>query len=257
MPVVGVLSSKGGVGASLLATNLAIALSRFSTCLLVDFHDGSGYDDMLLGLSATQSWRDLLPVKGELNHRHLTLTTVEGPMGLTFLAAPDGSPDSLEWEVCRGLVPGLARLSPWLVLDLPHGLNPCLDMDGSPLDWGLVMSTGDPPSLRNAARMVERLRAEDRGGIGLVLNQIARHHPSNPTAVAKSMSIPLLAVLPLDRVGVGMQVNFGDPCVLNRGSTFGRAVWALSRRLHTMMQGTLNQKNDFQRALQDRSGAGE
>ena len=47
MGVLTVFSSKGGCGASLVATNLALALARSAPTLLIDFHAHEGTDDLL------------------------------------------------------------------------------------------------------------------------------------------------------------------------------------------------------------------
>jgi len=62
MAVVGIRGVKGGSGASLLATNLGIALAAREPCLLIDLHARLGYDDLLLDLTVEKSWQDLLPV---------------------------------------------------------------------------------------------------------------------------------------------------------------------------------------------------
>ncbi len=61
MTVIGILSAKGGVGASLVATNLGCVLAGYGQTLLLDLNPGSGADDLLLDLSPQRSWADLLP----------------------------------------------------------------------------------------------------------------------------------------------------------------------------------------------------
>jgi MinD superfamily P-loop ATPase len=73
MPILAVTGAKGGCGASLVATNLALALTPYGETLLVDMHVGDAGDDLLLDLSSERSWADLLPVASELTERHLEL----------------------------------------------------------------------------------------------------------------------------------------------------------------------------------------
>src|SRR3989304_2087705 len=86
MPVLAVTGAKGGCGASLVATNLALALAPYGATLLVDLHVGDSGDDLLLDLLSERTWADLLPVAAELTARHLDLVLQQHSGGLHFLA---------------------------------------------------------------------------------------------------------------------------------------------------------------------------
>jgi Flp pilus assembly CpaE family ATPase len=87
MAVLTVFSAKGGCGASLIATNLALALAHSAPTVLLDLHGQEGTDDLLLDLRSPHAWPELLPVAAELTERHIELVGSRHPEGLVMLAA--------------------------------------------------------------------------------------------------------------------------------------------------------------------------
>jgi pilus assembly protein CpaE len=218
------MGAKGGCGASLVATNLAVALTRHGSVLLVDLHEGDGNDDLLLDLRGERSWADLLPVASELNRRHLELAARTHATGLKFLASANAPMENDSRPVNL-----LAGLSPWfdaVVVDLPG--RRVKEIAGLADLTGIVL-TADPPSLRGAQRLLTDLPSTARTRARLILNQHGRAHPSTPAAIASSLECPLLGVIPPDARAVGFQVNFGQPCVMDPRSSFGRAAGTIAR----------------------------
>ena len=229
MGVLTVFSAQGGCGASLIATNLALALARSAPTLLLDLHGQEGTDDLLLDLRSPHAWPELLPVAAELTDRHVELVACRHPEGLVMLAAPASGIDPSPAHGTRSLIEALARRYAWVIADAPSGA-------WSPEPAGLsdtllLVTTADPPALRCAKRLLQARPQGMLGRVGLVLNQFSRGQPASASEVAASLDCALLAVTPVDPRGVGYQVNFGRPCALDRQSPLGGAVFALARRL--------------------------
>ena len=231
MAIVSLLGTKGGCGVSLLAANLGVALAVKESCLLIDLNPLLGSDDLLLDLPIEKSWFDMLPVGGELTQHHLDLATACHSSGLRLLGAPEQRGGRVKQGDLVRLLKGLRELFAWTLLDVP-----AMNLDVSPAafsatDFLILVSTVDPQPLRSLKRLVAGLPHEFREKTGLVFNQALQGHPALPKATAASLGLPLLAVLPFDPRGVGMQVNFGYPCVADARSTYGRAVKQLAFRL--------------------------
>jgi pilus assembly protein CpaE len=231
MTVVSVLSAKGGSGASLIATNLAVVLAGRQSTLLVDLHAGLGYDDLLLDLNGERSWADLLPVADELSPQHLTLATGSHPSGLKVLCAPTDSTTQTDDAHLRALLHRLAEDFAWLILDPPAWPGRVSWIAVEMSDALLLITTADPGSLRAARRLYQSMPKETQSKTGLVVNQIGGRHPADPSSVADSIGVTLLAALPPDPRGVGYQVNFGQVCALDNRSAFGRAVVQMTGRI--------------------------
>lgn len=229
MPVIGIASAKGGCGASLVATNLGVALASQAECLLVDLHAVGGGDDLLLDLHPTHSWADLLPVAGEISLHHLELTLGVHACGLKLLASPI-TPDVSTPEQRSTLLRSLASRFPWVLLDAPVGELGNL----GEADLLILVSTCDPPALRSAQRALTILPPGLRSRTRLVLNQVGRGQPAKPGAIADGLGLPLLATLPPDPRAVGYQVHFGQPCVYQPRSDLGRGIKGVALRITTL-----------------------
>jgi pilus assembly protein CpaE len=229
MGVLTVFSAKGGCGASLIATNLALALVRSAPTLLLDLHGLEGTDDLLLDLRSRHAWPELLPVAAELTDRHIELVGSRHPEGLVMLAAPVSEIEPTPAKGIGALLEALAKRYAWVIVDAPSGVWSLGPAELS--DTLLLVTTGDPPALRCAKRLLEARPQGMRGRVGLVLNQFGRGQPASASEVAAALDCPLLAAVAVDPRGIGYQVNFGRPCALDQQSPLGRSVVALARRL--------------------------
>ena len=237
MTVIGILSAKGGVGASLVATNLGCVLAGYGQTVLLDLNPGSGADDLLLNLSPQRSWADLLPVVKEISPKHLQLIIAEHPTGLNFMRTPEAWLKDVDWLAVVQLLGYLAEENEWLLLDMPTGMPAVTQSVFSMMNIALVVTTADPPALLAAGRLIKSLPPGLRNQSGLVVNQITRRHPASPVEIAGSLEIPLLAALQPDPRAVGYQVSFGNPCVSDKRSSFGRGVVLLAARLRKAVEG--------------------
>jgi Flp pilus assembly CpaE family ATPase len=231
MTTFGVLGAKGGCGTSLVASNLCVALSWERVCLLVDLNAVRGCDDLLLDLEPQRTWADLLPVAGELTRAHLgkVLSPYRSRAGL--LAAPPSPVEVESYSRIGELIGSLGRFSPWVILDLPSGDPAMCHAVITHCDRLLLVSTADVPALRACRRLLVALPTERPSETALVLNQIGAGHPIQPKALASSLGLPIVGALPRDMRGVGNQVAFGHPAVLDRQSPFGWEARALAERL--------------------------
>jgi Flp pilus assembly CpaE family ATPase len=160
---------------------------------------------------------------------------------LGLLPAPEILLESEAYPRVEELIVGLQRRSSLLIIDLASG---DAGLTGSVLhacDLILLVSTPDAPALRAASRWRGVFPPEEHTGAGLILNQMSRDHPMRPNAVATSLSLPLLGVLPKDMEAVGSQIAFGQPAVLSQGSPLGRAMLALATRVSQQL-GVLGRK---------------
>lgn len=230
MGVLTVFSAKGGCGASLVATNLAVALATSAPTMLIDLHAQEGTDDLLLDQRGAHAWPELLSVASELTDRHVELVAGRHAGGLFLLAAPALSADDpIRDPRIRPLLEALAQRYSYVVVDAPSGAwHPaCAEVS----EWLLLVTTADPPALRSARRLLQSRPPTVQGRVGLVLNQFGRGQPASASEVAAALECPLGAAIPVDPRGAGYQVNFGRPCALDGHSGLGLATTALARRV--------------------------
>jgi pilus assembly protein CpaE len=257
MTVLGVLGTKGGCGASLVATNLAVSLTQEGKTLLVDLHQELAYDDLLLDLSPVRSWADLIPVAEELTDHHLDLAFVTHSSGLKLLAAPEEHKQISNPEALPGLLRGLGSRFDWVVVDLPSGIPAPMDRAINQIELLLLVSTGDLPAIRNSKRTLQRVPESLRKQTYLVMNQIGRGHPLEPQRIASALDLTLIATLPPDSHAVGYHVSYGTPSIFDTRSHFGRGIVELGQRVVGLLAGVQLENIDGIEAQSDQANLQE
>lgn len=223
MPVIALSGSKGGVGTTLVAANLALALNQIEPSLIVEATAVHGSLDLQLGLVVKRGWVDLEPLVGELDIAHVDKIVTRHPCGLRLLVGPPTGSESLS----AGLIRSLARLVPFMVLDLPIGAAGLeYVVDAVPMTF-LLVATPDLPSIRASQRWVTMAVAKGWDA-GLVVNQWTLDHPLNPAAFAENLRIPLAGAIPFAPEAAWEQVEFGRAA---RGSD-----WDLRREVDRLAQ---------------------
>lgn len=149
--VITVFSTKGGVGKSLVATNLGVALADagLSTCL-VDLDVNSGDVAIMLQLSPNRTINDLVAFSGVIDAEGISSILTRHSDNLSVVAAPVrlDSPDQASVEDIGKLLDALRRMVDLVVVDTSgvfddHAL--CA-LDRS--DLIVLVGTLDIPSLK-------------------------------------------------------------------------------------------------------------
>ncbi len=196
--IIGVFSAKGGVGKSLVASNLAAAFAAFHRLptALLDLAPGLGQDDLLLDLVPERTWADLLPVISELTAKHLELAATVHPSGLRLFAAPPeinvvnprtSGVNPLTPDLLKALLAALRQNFAHTVLDCPTGLEASTLAAFGEAELRLVVLTLDVPTLRSTQRLIQALPADEKA-TGLVINQYSRGTPIGLDEVLASLS---------------------------------------------------------------------
>lgn len=236
--VIGIFSAKGGVGKTLLATNLAAAFAlghRVKTAL-IDLNPGSGTADLLLDLQPERSWQDLKDVLGELTPQHLGLAVTTYQPGLDLLA----SPPQLSWQNplnktdLAALLDAFRQVYEVILVDTPTGGSDLALFALELVDLRLITLTPDGPALRTTSRYLESL-PKNGPPTGLVISQHAQGAAITPTEIKDHLGKNLVGVLPIDSRGVWANISYGEPCVLRKSSKLGGAIRTLSSRLLKMI----------------------
>lgn len=115
-----VFSTKGGVGKSTMATNLAVALSesRSSVCL-VDLDVNGGDVAIMMQLNPIRTLNDLIAFRGEVDQNAVDTLVTPYSEHLGVIAAPVhlDSPDHATTDDVARLLDALVRLYDYVVID--------------------------------------------------------------------------------------------------------------------------------------------
>lgn len=236
--VIGIFSAKGGVGKSILATNLGVAFAANDPgqTAIIDLHPGLGCVDLLLDLQPERTWSDLLPVINELTLKHLALSVARCHDGLDVLAAPKSFrwSNSLSAEHVIALLEGLRRAYTLVVVDTPAGGGGSNREAYYTSDLRLVVLTPDAPALRSTGRFLHSVAGKVQE-TGLVINQFSPGAAAHPDEIQDHLGIPVYGVLPMDPKSVWSNVSYGEPCVLIKRSALGTSIQRLSAEIRRQM----------------------
>ena len=149
--VITVFSTKGGVGKSLVATNLGVALasSGRSTCL-VDLDVNSGDVAIMLQLTPQRTINDLVGFNGVIDAEGISTILTHHSDNLSVVAAPVrlDSPDQASVDDIGKLLDALRRMVDFVVVDTSGVFddNALCALDRS--DMIVLVGTLDIPSLK-------------------------------------------------------------------------------------------------------------
>lgn len=159
--VIAVTSGKGGVGKTLVAANLSIALAaRGHRVILFDMDMGLANVDIVLGVEAAFTWRDLLA-----GRRSLEDVTVQGPGNIALVPGASGvcqMANLSEFERHQ-LVAAAERASgdyDVVVFDCGAGISHNVVSVASCADTILVVATPEPTAMTDAYAMIKAFAQE-------------------------------------------------------------------------------------------------
>lgn len=221
--VVAVAGSKGGVGTTTVALQLALEVQRRDPdrrVCLVDFDLQTGDVRSYLDVAHRRSVTDLIEVASELTTGHLTDAMFTHPTGLRVLLPPVNGEDAedLDGGTAARVLGGIRARFDTVVLDVGCTATVATVTAVEVADEVLVVCTPDVVSLRSANRLIglwRRLQARD-GGIHVVLNRTSRDREIQPSLAARVVAAPFLdSSLPERPADVEQATNAGDPARLD------------------------------------------
>jgi len=237
---IGLSAVKGGVGRSLLAANLAVALAQKGlSVVLVDWAPVcQSVLDLYWDVQPERAWDELLPVLTELTSRHLelVLTPYEAVRkgSLALLAAPrEAGERSFFPSAGVGMVLSLlAQQFDVVVVDLPLAAHRLARKVLDRVTMPLLVIAPDMATVRNTRCWLRGPGQAMRPRI--VLNQQRRGMPMRQREIETYLDLSVTTVLPFDAAAAWQTVGLGRPFVLRgrRGLPAAMREWA--SRLYKM-----------------------
>jgi pilus assembly protein CpaE len=238
---IAVLGSVGGAGATTIATYLAVEIAQMmkeSTALFdLDFECGGVAD--AFDLAPTYTIADLATA-GTVDAALLEKACTVLPMGVHVFARPRTIQEAhaTDESVVRNILQTAHRAFPYIVLDLPRYLSPITGAAIEQCTKLLLVLQLTVPSVKNARRIIEAVRAEgipdDR--IELVVNRYRKHANSCTTEnVEDQLKRRVLATVPSDYKAVNSALDTGKP--LMRKNLVRAAIRDMAARLTGHEQG--------------------
>lgn len=236
-----VLGGSGGVGATMLATNLAVELASLATrgVTVVDLDYRFGQVATLLDITPSYTLSDLCGSPEHLEPAVVSRALMKHSAGLNVLCRPQNfaEADNITGAACMGVFSTLMQMNEYVVADGPTRLDLGASSILSLSDVNLLVVQLLIPCVRNALRILEGLRD---GGYNLsrtklVCNRVGRDSGHLTVEnIAKTLELDVFAVIPDDWSTVSNSINVGDPLATHSPKNKVRmAIREIAERLHT------------------------
>jgi len=215
---VAVIGAKGGVGASILAHNLAFALSEKAEAntVLVDLDLPFGTGGLGFNQEPLQGVANALAQPDRLDPVLLDRMMARCTDRLSLFAAPATLDDDYDISAAAyaEVTDKVRGAAPWVVFDLPHLWSTWVRHTLLSADEAILVATPDLASLRNAKNLLD-LMTQGRPNDGpprLILNQVGV--PGRPEIAikdfAEAVGLQPTLVLPFDAKLFGQAANNGQ-----------------------------------------------
>jgi pilus assembly protein CpaE len=209
--------AKGGSGTTTLAVNCGVEIARLSrrSTVIVDLKPGLGEVALFLGVKPRYTVLDALDNLHRIDREFLRELVVKHKSGLEILAGSEhfdrpGASDASGMEELFRL---LARQYEFIVVDAGNQINACAVSALYTADRMFLVANPDVPSVRNAQRLLERVRELGASGdrVRLLLNRAAEPFPIEPKQIETALGHPVHHTFPSDYKTVSTALNSGVP----------------------------------------------
>ncbi|MHB1341433.1 MAG: AAA family ATPase [Coriobacteriia bacterium] len=218
--VVTVFSTKGGVGKTVIATNVAVALASElkQSVILVDLDLQFGDTGIVLDLPPDRTIFDAVQVYDRLDGEMLRGFLTDHKSGLKVLLAPvrPEDADALTASRLGAILDLIAGLADYVVIDTAAAFDDVVLTAIDKSDEVYAVATMDVASVKNTRVSLQKLAQMGYDGslVRLVLNRADSKVLLEPAEVQRTLGGEVVAEIPSDRL-VPRSVNRGVPVVLD------------------------------------------
>ncbi len=239
--LISVIGTAGGVGASVLATNLAVELNELvggAKVAIVDLDFRFGQVATMLDIYAQFTVADLCATPEQIDPDMIMKALVKHDSGLYILSRPHSfaQAEMITSAHCASVLSGLQDICEYVVVDGPtrHDPGGRTVLDAS--DYCLLVLQLLVTCVRNADRVLQELANQgfnpDR--VQLICNRPGRESANLEVShVEQTLNRKIFATIPDDWKAVSHSVNMGQPLAEEFGkSKVRQAIQQLARMLH-------------------------
>lgn len=214
-----VFSTKGGVGKTVIATNLAVALADMNGAhpVIVDLDLQFGDVGVMLKLLPKHTLHDLVGLKSiDLGQIKALLTTFNDRVSAFVAPLQPELADLLTPDIIQPVYSWLRQAADYIIVDTPPCFNDNVLSVLDETDELLLVATLDLPSLKNIKLCLQTLKllGFPKEKTRLVLNRVDRNLGLSVTDVEEVFQENVSIQIPNDPA-VPLAVNKGVPVVLD------------------------------------------
>jgi len=212
--------AKGGAGTTTVAVNCGVELARLSkrSTVILDLKPGLGEVALFLGVRPRFTLLDAIDNLTRLDREFLREVTVKHKSGLDILAGSEhfDRPGGSDGGAIEELLRMLTKLYDYIVVDGGSQINSCTVSSLYTADQLFLVGNPDVPSIRNAQRLLDRVR--QLGAVGervrVLLNRASSPLPIPQKQIEGALGHPIHHTFPNDYKTVSNALNSGVPLAL-------------------------------------------
>jgi pilus assembly protein CpaE len=229
--------AKGGAGTTTVAVNCSVELARLSkrSTIIVDLKPGLGEVGLFLGVRPRFSIIDAIDNLHRLDREFLRELVTKHKSGLDILAGSElfDRPGAADGGAIEELLRLLARQYDYIVVDAGTQINSCSVAALYAADTMFLVANPDVPSVRNAQRLLDRVRQLGACGerVRFLLNRAAEPFPIPLKQIEGAVGHPIHHTFPSDYKVVSTALNSGVPLALSGSSEIAEQFDSFTRRI--------------------------
>lgn len=234
--MIAVCSAKGGVGRTVMAINLAVALSKNN--IQISVMDGNfQFGDVCLAmdLQSTFSIKDVVEEINSLDAYSLSNYLIHHSSGVKVLSAPDRPEfaDMITLDVINKVTDMLLSQQDYLIVDTGVGLQEQSLQFIEKSDQVFVLTNLEMATIKNTKMMLETLELLGlRDKVQVVVNRSTMESVISAADVPEILEIETPIYIPNHFQIVSQSLNIGVPFVMNHAKTdVAKAVFKMAEQM--------------------------
>ena len=229
--------AKGGAGTTTMAVNAGVELARLTkrSTVIVDLKAGLGEVALFLGIRPRFTILDAIDNLHRLDREFLKELVVKHKSGLDILAGSEhfDRPGAADASAIEEMLRLLGKQYEYIAIDAGSQINSCTVTALYSADQMFLIANPDVPSVRNAQRLLDRVRQLGACGerVRVVLNRAAEPFPIPPRQIESALGHPIHQMFPSDYKTVSTALNSGVPLTLAGNSEIATQFDRFTRRV--------------------------
>lgn len=236
--LIAILGGKGGVGKSIVAANLAAAmtLEMRTAVLLIDCDTKSvGDQNIITGLKPIKTLRELANSAQSLNSTPIQQIVTQHPAGFSFIGAVRGPEEilSVPADNLTKLIEFFSRSFKYIIVDLGNDIGPMQSAVLQEATAITIIATPEILVVQQTQRMINELLTQTypKEMFQLVLNKYS-NSGLQPQVIGQHLGLLPISLIPADEATTSASLRDSKPFVVtNPKSALSAAYFDLVRKL--------------------------
>jgi pilus assembly protein CpaE len=231
------LGAKGGAGTTTVAVNCGVELARLTKrpTIILDLKPCLGEVALFLGVRPRFTLLDAIENLHRLDKDFLRELVTRHKSGLDIMAGSEqfDRPNPQDAGAIEELLRVLGRMYDHVVVDAGNMINACAVAALYAADTVFLVTNPDVPSIRNAQRLVDRVRQLGAGSerVKVLLNRSSDQNLVAPKQIETALGYGIHQTFSSDYRAVSTALNSGVPLALTNHSEIAAQFDTFTRQL--------------------------